>query len=108
MNATPCTAASAQVLWLGGQSQAPFPTSQGVRVVDQLTPNGIANESKVGYKSLDPETRMQVAKDTELLLSNAVNGVTWNFYTSPVTGQGGPSVPLLKALTDAGIKVIIH
>lgn len=108
MNATPCTAASAQVLWLGGQLQAPFPTSQGVRVVDQLTPNGIANESKVGYTSLDPETRMQVAKDTELLLSNAVNGVTWNFYTNPVTGQGGPSVPLLKALTDAGIKVIIH
>jgi filamentous hemagglutinin len=93
---------------LGGQSQVTLQTSQGARVIDQLAPDGIANEAKVGYTTLDASTALQVSKDDELLQTKAVNGVAWNFYTSPVTGQGGPSAALLKALTDAGIKVIIH
>jgi hypothetical protein len=93
---------------LGGQPQVTLQTSQGARVVDQLAPGGIANEAKVGYTTLDASTALQVSKDAELLQTKAVNGVAWNFYTSPVTGQGGPSAALLKALTDAGIKVIIH
>jgi len=93
---------------LGGQSQVMFQTSQGVRIVDQLAPGDIANEAKVGYTTLDASTALQVSKDAELLQTKAVNGVTWNFYTSPVTGQGGPSATLLKALTNAGIEVIVH
>ncbi|MBB5610992.1 adhesin HecA-like repeat protein [Janthinobacterium sp. S3M3] len=93
---------------LGGQSQVSLPTSKGLRFVDQLTVNNIANEAKVGYATLDTFTALQVSKDAELLQTRAVNGVVWNFYTSPVTGKGGPSAALLKALTDAGIKVIIH
>ncbi|WP_256260101.1 two-partner secretion domain-containing protein [Burkholderia ubonensis] len=93
---------------LGGQSHVGFQTTQGTRIVDQLAPGNIANEAKVGYTSFDVDTALQVAKDAELLKTGAVNGVTWNFYTSPVTGRGGPSPKLLKALTDAGIKVIIR
>ncbi|WP_256252447.1 two-partner secretion domain-containing protein [Burkholderia ubonensis] len=93
---------------LGGQSHVGFQTTQGTRIVDQLAPGNIANEAKVGYTLFDVDTALQVAKDAELLKTGAVNGVTWNFYTSPVTGRGGPSPKLLKALTDAGIKVIIR
>ena len=32
----------------------------------------------------------------------------WHFFTSQQTGLGGPSAPLLKALFDAGIKVVFH
>ncbi|BEV71198.1 hypothetical protein THUN1379_06800 [Paludibacterium sp. THUN1379] len=93
---------------LGGQSQVTFQTSKGARVVDQLAPGGIANEAKVGYTTLYSFTSRQVAKDVELIQTGAVNGVTWNFFTSPITGQGGPSASVLKALNSAGIKVIIH
>lgn len=55
-----------------------------------VTPNGIANESKVGYTSLDAETKIQVSKETGLLLSNPVNGVLCNFYAYLLTGKGRP------------------
>jgi len=93
---------------LGGQSQVTFQTTQGVRVVDQLAPGALAHESKVGYTSLDANTALQVMKDTELLSRGMVNGVTWNFYRSPVTGRVGPAPALEKALSDAGIKIKVH
>ena len=92
---------------LGGQSQVYFSTSSGCRYVDQLI-NGVANESKVGYTSFTSSVQTQIAKDVELMNSGAVNGVNWNFFTSPVTGMGGPSQPLLKALQSSGIGVIVH
>lgn len=85
-----------------------FPTTEGMRFVDRLTPGNIANEAKVGYTSLDSFTKTQVVKDIELMKTGVVNGVTWHFYTSPVTGMGGPSPGLLKMLNDADIKVVIH
>ncbi|WP_230961887.1 filamentous hemagglutinin N-terminal domain-containing protein [Burkholderia anthina] len=93
---------------LGGQRNVSFPTTEGMRFVDQLTPGNIANEAKVGYTSLDSFTKTQVLKDIELMKTGAVNGVAWHFYTSPVTGMGGPSPGLLKMLNDANIKVVIH
>ena len=74
---------------------------------NSVTPNGIANGSKVGCTSLDAETKIQASQETGLLLSNPVNSVFCNFYAYLLTGKG-PSVDLLKALTNAGIKVIIH
>ncbi len=93
---------------LGGQSQVTFQTTQGPRVIDQLSSGNIANEAKVGSATLDADTATQVAKDAELLGTGAVNGVTWNFYTSPITGLRGPSQPLADALAKAGIKVVYH
>ena len=92
---------------LGGESQVYFRTSQGGRYVDQLV-NGIANESKVGYQSLTPSISSQIAKDAELINSGQIQGATWNFFQSPVTGLGGPSQPLFNALQQNGINVIIH
>lgn len=92
---------------LGGESQVFFNTSQGARYVDQFA-GGIANESKVGYQSLTPSIQLQISKDAELLNAGRVQGVDWHFFQSPVTGLGGPSQPLLNALQQNGINVIIH
>lgn len=92
---------------LGGNSQVYFSTSQGGRYVDQFA-NGIANESKVGYTSLTPSVQLQISKDVELLQTEQVQGADWHFFQSPVTGLGGPSQPLMNALQQNGINVIIH
>ena len=65
--------------------------------------NGSANESKVGYTTLTSYITVQIAKDAELMKTGQVNGVTWWFFRSPVTGVGGPSQPLRDALQQAGI-----
>ncbi len=92
---------------LGGESQVRFDTSLGPRIVDQLV-DDVANESKVGYTSLTSDVAKQIAKDVKLMKDRAVKEVVWNFFVSPVTGKGGPSAPLLQALENAGIKVIIR
>ena len=84
-----------------------FETSLGPRIVDDVT-DDIAREAKTGYQALTSDIELQIAKDTELLQSNQVKGVEWHFYTSPVTGEVGPSGPLSTALRSAGIKVVIH
>jgi len=118
LSAVFCTA-----LWVGRPTAPIFqveqrldhlqPPARGARFVDQLV-NNVANESKVGYQSLTKGTKgtkgisRQILKDAELLNDARVNGVNWHFFTSPVTGLGGPSQPLLEALEDVGIRVIIH
>jgi filamentous hemagglutinin len=62
----------------------------------------------VGYQSLTPFIKSQISKDTELLNTGVIQGAEWHFFTSPVTGLGGPSQPLMDALQQAGISVIIH
>jgi hypothetical protein len=92
---------------LGGESQVFFNTNQGGRYVDQLV-NRVANESKVGYTSLTSDIRNQIAKDAELINTGRIDGSTWHFFQSPVTGVGGPSQPLLDMLKQNGINIIIH
>lgn len=92
---------------LGGDSQVYYRTSLGGRFVDQLV-NGVSNESKVGYTTLTKSVQTQIAKDVELMQTKDVNGVTSHFFESPVTGLGGPSQPLLSALQQNGIKLVIH
>jgi len=92
---------------IGGESQVYFNTSQGARYIDQLA-DDIAYESKVGYQSLTPDISLQIAKDAELINTGAIQGSEWHFFTSPVTGVGGPSQPLLNALQQNGIGVVIH
>jgi filamentous hemagglutinin len=92
---------------MGGESQVRFSTSHGDRYVDQLV-RGVAHESKVGYTTLTQDIQQQIAKDVELMATREVKQVVWHFFTSPVTGQGGPSGPLEQALIDAGIQIITH
>ena len=92
---------------LGGESQVYFSTNLGGRYVDQLV-DGVANESKVGYQSLTAGNELQIMKDVDLIQSGQVNGATWHFFTSPVTGLGGPSAPLASSLEQNGITVVVH
>ena len=92
---------------LGGESQVFFRTSSGARYIDQLV-NGIAHESKVGYQTLTRAARRQIAKDVELMQTRQIQGSTWHFFPSPVTGFGGASGPLMNALDQAGINVVVH
>ncbi|HET7505672.1 MAG TPA: SpvB/TcaC N-terminal domain-containing protein [Kofleriaceae bacterium] len=92
---------------MGGTPHAFRPTTLGARFIDQLV-NGIAHESKVGYTSLTPFVRRQIAKDTELMATKQIQGATWHFFKSPVTGRVGPSGPLRQALEKAGIGIVIH
>ena len=79
----------------------------GGRYVDQLV-DGIANESKVGYQSLTQSNQLQILKDVDLIQSGQINGSAWHFFTSPVTGLGGPSGPLASFLEQNGISIVIH
>ena len=92
---------------LGGESQVYFQTNLGARYVDQLV-NGVANESKVGYQALTQSNQLQVLKDVDLMQSGQIQGSTWHFFTSPVTGLGGPSAPLANFLQQNGITTVIH
>lgn len=76
------------------------------KTLDTTTAAKLAKPSQV-YSSLKGNIDA-VAKDTELLNRGMVNGLTWNLFTSPVTGLVGPTPALLKALSDAGIKVEVH
>lgn len=92
---------------LGGQPRAYFKTSYGARFVDQFA-EGIANESKVGYTSLTQHVRLQVLKDVELMQTQRIQGATWHFFPSPVTGLGGPSQPLVDLLRQSKIDLRIY
>jgi RHS repeat-associated protein len=94
---------------LGGESQVYMKTSEGGRFIDQLV-NGVANESKVGYTTLTKDITTQIAKDAEIVTkgTGGVKEAVWHFFTSPVTGKGGASQPLLDELAKNGIKAVIH
>lgn len=92
---------------MGGASQVGKETSLGWRYIDQLV-NEVAHESKVGAASLTQAIQKQILKDMELLATGKIQGAVWHFFTSPVTGLGGPSGPLAAALTAAGITFVIH
>jgi RHS repeat-associated protein len=92
----------------GGVSQERMDTSFGTRIVDVLDNSRVAHESKVGYVSNSASIRNQVQKDAELIQSGAINGATWHFYRSGVTGKIGPSKQLISNLEKNGIDYIIH
>jgi hypothetical protein len=88
----------------GARAPAYFTTPRGGRFVDVLTPAGVALESKVGYTS-GARAMAQAEKDAWLLRNSPnVNGVSWVFTRSCVTGKAGPSKPLAQALDHAGIQ----
>lgn len=95
----------------GAGTQVSKNTTQGTRVIDVLTKEGTAIESKVGRTSLTTKgTREQIAKDVELMKDPAsgVKSVEWHFSRSDKTGKVGPTAPLREALDKAGIKVVIE
>ena len=90
----------------GGVKQC-FSTPYGQRIVDSYS-NGVASEVKYGYQGLSQAIQQQIAKDAWLLGNGYVDSVEWHFYWSTVSNSGGPSDNLLRALLDAGFRVIFH
>lgn len=66
----------------------------------------IIGEAKYGYQGLSIFIRNEITKDAYLISKGY--RVEWHFYISQITGRGGPSEPLARALTQAGIKIIKH
>ena len=64
--------------------------------------------SKVGYQSLTKKIQLQIRKDAELVKNGDIDGATWHFFRSPITGKIGGSKPLINELKRNGIKVVIH
>lgn len=58
-----------------------------------------ANESKVGYTTLNKTIQAQLQKDVWLLSNDpSIRYMIWHFYRSPKTGLIGPSKPLMQEL----------
>lgn len=91
----------------GGTPHAYLATDYGPRFVDLLK-DGWAYESKTGYQTLTADMSTQVLKDANLIQSERIQGATWHFFMSPVTGKVGPSKALFDMLTANGIGVVIH
>jgi hypothetical protein len=89
------------------QLQVSMSTSLGIRRIDVLV-EGIAHESKVGYVKYSQSVIKQIEKDAELIAKGKIDGATWNFYKSGVTGQIGADQRILDLLTKYGIGYIIH
>ncbi|QDT39255.1 Hint domain-containing protein [Stratiformator vulcanicus] len=82
----------------------------GGRRIDVLTQGGVkrAYESKVGRTGLTKRVRRELAKDFRLLETGQVDEVIWEFARSGITGQVGPTAPLLAKLQKLGFKVIVN
>ena len=88
---------------LGGESQKIFETPLGKRVVDQFS-DFVINESKVGYKYLTEDIKLQIAKDVEIVRAGEAIAAKWWFFKSPKTGKVGGSEPLKQELDLRGIE----
>ncbi|WP_162830392.1 RHS repeat-associated core domain-containing protein, partial [Amycolatopsis palatopharyngis] len=91
----------------GSVRETSLDAPSGRRVIDVLTPQGLAIESKVGRTSLTKDVRRQIQRDVELRSAgNPVSSVEWHFSSSPTTGLSGPTGPLREALQKAGISIV--
>jgi hypothetical protein len=91
---------------VGGTAQKMFETSIGKRFIDRFVEaERWAHESKVGYKTLTHDTKIQINKEIELIRDKVIRGSTWHFSESPVTGRIGASAPLAEYLENGGIKI---
>ena len=84
-----------------------FNTPFGKRIIDSYSKN-VIREAKYGYQSLSKFIQNEINKDVWILNNTSVKSIEWHFYWSEVSQTGGPSGPLLKELTNRGIKVFFH
>ncbi|MGY5319957.1 hypothetical protein ACXA45_12085 [Neomicrococcus lactis] len=96
------------------QNQVRFSTTgcidacnRNARIVDSLS-DGVAHESKVGYVSLTPMIRKQIASDAYLRGTRQIKGAHWHFYPSDHTNQVGPSSQVIDELEKSDIPFTVH
>jgi phage-related protein len=93
----------------GGQKKTiPASDELGKRDIDCFTSDGISREAKFGGPhDLSPRLQNEIAKDVALRNAGKVGSVEWHFYPDPASGFG-PTPRLEGALSDAGIKIVLH
>jgi RHS repeat-associated protein len=88
----------------GGRQQVRFDVEGETRIVDNLTPDNIAQEAKFGEQSLSAVME-QIHMDLDLLAETQIDGIQWWFFTSPEGGTA--SEELLEYLYDQNIRVFV-
>ncbi|HEU4404594.1 MAG TPA: toxin TcdB middle/N-terminal domain-containing protein [Polyangiaceae bacterium] len=90
------------------KEQVRYDTSDGKRIVDFVA-RGAVHEAKGGFlETFSGTIKSQVKKDVELLQNGNFKTVTYHFFRSSETNQGGASDTVLEALKAAGIRAKIH
>ena len=84
----------------------PVNSASSVRIFDVFV-DGVAHESKVGYKTLS-EVEPQLRSDAYLLKTGQLEATHWHFFASPQTNKVGANSELLDRLDEAGIRCTIH
>lgn len=77
------------------------------RIVDSYSKN-VIREAKYGYQSLSKFIQNEINKDVWILNNTSVKSIECHFYWSQASNSGGPSRPLIRALEEAGIKIVEH
>ncbi|MEM8594415.1 MAG: hypothetical protein AAGF06_06325 [Pseudomonadota bacterium] len=74
--------------------------------------DGVLLEAKNGRQSLSAHIKKQIEKDVAAREQGIITDAEWHFFPSVAGDKGkvsiGPSAPLLAALKENNIKVIIH
>lgn len=78
-----------------------------IRVIDNLL-DGVAHESKVGFKYLTPEIEKQIRSDAHLISIGSIEGAHWHFFASAHTNKLGAQKKVLDLLDEVGIPYTIH
>jgi len=95
------------------KTEQTFRTIGGTRRVDVLKigDGPLAIESKVGRTSLGirgGRVRQELARDWWLKRQGQVGDIRWEFSRSGVTGEVGPTAPLLQKLQKLGFEIRIN
>lgn len=78
-----------------------------IRIIDNLL-DGVAHESKVGFKYLTPEMERQIRSDAHLIEIGSIKGAHWHFLASAHTNKLGADKKVLDLLDELGIPYTIH
>lgn len=70
--------------------------------------DGVAHESKVGFKVFSTPLARQIQSDAFLVKTGVVDGAHWDFFPSDRTSQLGAHPKVLDLLDEAGITYTIH
>lgn len=78
-----------------------------LRILDVLV-DGVAHESKVGYKRWDQEIEKQIRSDAYLIKNGDIEGAHWHFFASSYNNMMGADPKVLDLLDELGIPYTIH
>lgn len=78
-----------------------------LRIFDVLV-DGVAHESKVGYKRFGTEIERQIRSDAYLIENGEIEGAHWHFMASAYSKKLGADSRVLDLLDELGIPFTIH